>query len=61
MHRVLHVITSLDADGAQTLLMDFASRCPAERCRILGRAKPRLDLRIDLSKSEPVASVRRRR
>lgn len=32
MPRVLHVITSLDADGAQTLLMDFASRCPAGRC-----------------------------
>lgn len=32
MPRVLHVITSLDADGAQTLLMDFASRCPADRC-----------------------------
>ena len=32
MPRVLHVITSLDADGAQTLLMDFASRCPAHRC-----------------------------
>lgn len=32
MPRVLHVITSLNADGAQTLLMDFASRCPADRC-----------------------------
>jgi len=32
MPRVLHVITSLDADGAQTLLMDFAARCPVERC-----------------------------
>jgi glycosyltransferase involved in cell wall biosynthesis len=31
MPRVLHVITSLDADGAQTLLMDFAVRCPRER------------------------------
>ncbi len=31
MQRVLHVITSLDADGAQTLLMDFASHCPADR------------------------------
>jgi glycosyltransferase involved in cell wall biosynthesis len=32
MPRVLHVITSLNADGAQTLLMDFASRCPQDRC-----------------------------
>jgi glycosyltransferase involved in cell wall biosynthesis len=35
MPRVLHVITSLDADGAQTLLMDFASRCPEYRYRNL--------------------------
>ncbi len=35
MPRVLHVITSLDADGAQTLLMDFASRCPGNRYRNL--------------------------
>ncbi len=33
MPLVLHVITSLNADGAQTLLMDFASRCPADRYR----------------------------
>jgi len=50
MQRVLHVITSLDADGAQTLLMGFASRCPRDRCEnvvayLLGPGKLRSEPR----------------